>query len=414
MIEIDPKFARLFPELSGAEPIRQRYIILTGGRGSMKSYTSALWACWNTTFEHQRALYTRYTLTAADISIIPEFEEKIHILGLAPIFEIRKARVTNWQTGSDIIFSGIRTSSGNQTAKLKSIPGLNIFIIDEAEEFDSEKDFDMINESIRATNAVNRVLIIMNPSTVEHWIYKRFFEGWERYEEIDGHKVAMTTHPDVFHVHTTYLDNTKNLSESFVEEAAKVRLNAPLKYAHRFLGVWQKKAEGVIYENWREGEFDESLPAMFGADEGYSPDPFALVKVAVDERRKLIYLRECFYETRLSEEGVIDRLGRYCSKQDLIIMDDKGRLLSFISGKGYNIVKPYKYPGSVKDGIRKIQDYTLVVDPSSRNLKTELNNYVWDDKKSSTPRDEYNHLMDSFRYVVMRGRAAGRGVRRAN
>lgn len=415
MIAIDPKFARLFPELSGAPPIEQRYIILTGGRGSMKSFTSALWVCWNTLFPRQRTLYTRYTLTAADISIIPEFEEKIHLLGLYRIFKVRKTWITNTQTGSDIIFSGIKTSAGNQTARLKSIPGLNVFVIDEAEEFTSERDFDTINESIRAAGVANRVIIVMNPSTTEHWIYKRFFAGHERYEEINGHKVTLTTHPDVYHVHTTYLDNTKNLSPSFLDEAEKLRLLAPGKYAHRLLGVWQKQAEGVIYENWEEGAFDESLPAIFGLDEGFSPDPLALVKVAVDKRLKRIYLRECVYEQRLSSEAIAERLRRYCKRSDLIIADDKGRLIAEIREKGFNIVKAVKYPDSVKEGIRKIHDYRIIVDPHSQNLKTELNNYQWNDKKSSTPADGFDHLMDAFRYAFMKLISGKKtGVKRRN
>lgn len=415
MIAIDPKFARLFPELSGAPPIKQRYIILTGGRGSMKSFTSALWVCWNTLFPRQRTLYTRYTLTAADISIIPEFEEKIHMLGLWPIFKVRKTWITNTQTGSDIIFSGIKTSAGNQTARLKSIPGLNVFVIDEAEEFTSERDFDTINESIRAAGVANRVIIVMNPSTTEHWIYKRFFAGYERYEEINGHKVTLTAHPDVYHIHTTYLDNTKNLSQSFLEEAEKLRLLAPGKYAHRLLGVWQKQAEGVIYENWEEGLFDESLPSIFGLDEGFSPDPLALVKVAVDKRLKRIYLRECVYEQRLSSEAIAERLRRYCRRNDLIVADDKGRLIAEIKDKGFNIVKAVKYPDSVKEGIRKIHDYRIIVDPHSQNLKTELNNYRWNDKKSSTPADGFDHLMDAFRYAFMKLNSGKKtGIKRRN
>lgn len=77
MIEVDPKFARLFPALSSEPQIEQRYILITGGRGSMKSFTTALWACWNTFTPGQRTLYTRYTLTSAEISVIPEFQDKI-------------------------------------------------------------------------------------------------------------------------------------------------------------------------------------------------------------------------------------------------------------------------------------------------------------------------------------------------
>lgn len=402
MIEIDPIFAGLFPELSGAPPITKRYILVTGGRGSMKSFTIALWACWNTLFQGQRTLYTRYTLSSAEISIIPEFQEKIEMLGISNIFRVRKTRVFNVQTGSDIIFSGIKTSAGNQTAKLKSIPGLNVLIVDEAEEFTSEKDFNTIDESIRAKETTNRVILIMNPTTTEHWIYKRFIAGYEKFVEVDGFKVAISQHPDVCHIHTTYLDNRKNLSPSFLEQAEKLKQENPKKYAHRSLGVWQSIAEDVIYENWEEGEFDESLPFCFGFDEGYSPDPCALVKVAVDKRRKLVYLKECFYKDRLSTSGVITRIGDFCHRRDLIVADEKGRLIYEIGNAGHNIEKAFKYPGSVKDGIMKIQDYRLIVDSDSHNLKTELQNYAWNDKRASIPVDDYNHLMDAFRYAFER------------
>lgn len=399
MIEIDPIFAGLFPELSGADPITKRYIIVTGGRGSMKSFTIALWACWKTTFPGQRMLYTRYTLSSAEISIIPEFQEKIDMLGVAPAFRIRKTRVVNIQTGSDILFSGIKTSSGNQTAKLKSIPGLNVLIVDEAEEFTSEKDFDTIDDSIRAKDTENVVILIMNPTTTSHWIYQRFFAGHEQYIEIEGEKITTTTHPDVHHIHTTYKDNTKNLSASFLAQAAKLRESNPKKYAHRSLGVWQANSEDAIYgEIWSEGAFDESLPFVFAFDEGYSPDPAAMGKIAVDAKRKLIYLKECFYKERLSSEAVISNIGDHAGKRELIMADEKGRLIHEIAKAGYNIHKVHKYPGSVRDGILKILDYRIIIDPQSYNAKMEVQNYVWSDKKSSTPVDAFNHLMDCLRY----------------
>ena len=48
-------------------------------------------------------------------------------------------------------------------------------------------------------------------------------------------------------------------------------------------------------------------------------------------------------------------------------------------------------------------NYQLIIDPNSQNLKKELNNYVWSDKKSGTPIDKYNHLIDALRYAVFEG-----------
>jgi phage terminase large subunit len=47
-----------------------------------------------------------------------------------------------------------------------------------------------------------------------------------------------------------------------------------------------------------------------------------------------------------------------------------------------------------------MQDFELIIDPDSINLIKELNNYAWNDKKSGTPFDLFNHLLDAARYAI--------------
>ena len=64
------------------------------------------------------------------ISRLKEFTDGWdELLNISRLFKVTASQVINTQTGSDIIFSGIKTSSGNQTAKLKSIQGINCIII---------------------------------------------------------------------------------------------------------------------------------------------------------------------------------------------------------------------------------------------------------------------------------------------
>ena len=81
-----------------------------------------------------RILFTRYTMVSAHLSIIPEFLEKIGLLNYTSIFSINKSEVVNQSSKSDILFRGIKTSSGNQTASLKSLQGISCWVLDEAEE----------------------------------------------------------------------------------------------------------------------------------------------------------------------------------------------------------------------------------------------------------------------------------------
>jgi phage terminase large subunit len=383
---------------------KTRYFLLTGGRGSAKSFTVGLWACNMLLANNDwKMLYTRYTLSSANISVIPEFKEKIDLLGVGDEFQMTNAKIEHRATGSEIIFSGIKTSSGNQTAKLKSIPALNVFIVDEAEEFVSEKDFNTIDESIRMPNVPNIVVLVMNPQDVEHWIWKRWFEKSHKMETIDGQMIPISTHQDVTHIHTTYLDNLINLSEDYLYRIKSIKEQNIEAYAHRFLGKWLDKKQGVIYPNWVEGEFDDSLPFGYGLDFGFYPDPLALVKVAVDKGAKKIYLHEVIYRQSLSYENVIEKMLHLVEANVMIIADtSEPRLVDALQQKGLNIHKADKGAGSIIEGIKKILDYTIVVTPESWNAKYELRNYIWNDRRSSTPMDADNHICDAFRYSAIR------------
>ena len=152
------------------------YFIITGGRGSSKSFTVADFI-ENLTFEiGHTILFTRFTMTAANISVIPEFEEKIDLENHNGLFNINKTDITNNQTDSTILFRGLKTSSGNQTANLKSIQNVTTWVLDEAEELVNEDTFDKIDNSVRKKGIQNRVIILLNPCTKEHFLYRKFFE----------------------------------------------------------------------------------------------------------------------------------------------------------------------------------------------------------------------------------------------
>jgi phage terminase large subunit len=110
-----------------------RFFIVTGGRGSSKSFGVGTFANLLSFESGHRILFTRQTMTSAHLSIIPEFQEKIDLMELNPFFSINKSEIINTQSGSEIIFRGIKTSSGDQTANLKSLQGVTTWIFDEAE-----------------------------------------------------------------------------------------------------------------------------------------------------------------------------------------------------------------------------------------------------------------------------------------
>ena len=237
-INIHKKYIPLFKNDS-------RYFIVTGGRGSGKSYGANV-LLLNLTYESgHKILFSRYTMVSAHTSIIPEFIEKINIMGVHADFRITKDEIMNLKTGSSIIFKGIRTSSGNQTGALKSLNGITTFVVDEAEELVDEDKFDQINLSVRVKGKQNRVILIMNPTTKEHWVYKRWFQN----ENVLAG--SNTSKGNATYIHTTYKDNKDNLDASFLQDIYNMKRKRPDKYEHQILGGWLNKAEGTIIRKWR-------------------------------------------------------------------------------------------------------------------------------------------------------------------
>lgn len=371
-----------------------RYFLITGGRGSGKSWTLSMFLL-NLTYEEGHViLFTRWTLTSAFISIIPEFIDKIELMNKEGDFEITQSEIINKVTGSKILFRGIKTSQGTATANLKSIAGVTTWLLDEAEELVDEDIFDRIDLSVRAVDKPNRVLLVMNPATKEHWVYKRFFEDYGVNSGFTGVK------NDCTYIHTTYLDNKENLNPTVISRFEAMRDRNPAKFNHIVLGNWMDKAEGVIFENWKIGNFDTSLLFGFGMDFGFSVDPTTLVKVAVDETNAIIYCEECFADVGLTTNDIAKRIGKYCQPNEMIVADSaEPRLINEVYNMGFNIIPCTKGPDSVRYGIKKMQDYQIIVTAESKTIIKELNNYIWSDRRSDTPRDDFNHTIDAIRYA---------------
>lgn len=385
MIKINSKY-----NLLGSD---SRYFVITGGRGSGKSYSLNSFLLLLTYEVGHVILFTRYTLTSAHVSIIPEFIDKIETANLSEDFSITKDEIVNLKTDSKILFKGIKTSSGTQTANLKSLAGVTTWVLDEAEELTEEDTFDKIDFSIRAKGIQNRVILVLNPATKEHFIYKRFFES-------KGIQAGSNLiNKDTTYIHTTYLDNYSNLSDSFITQVESMKINNANKYNHVILGGWLDKAEGVVFTNWEFGMFNpDNLQTSFGQDYGFSIDPTTLVEVAINKKKKIIYCKEHLYKPKLTTSEIAE-INNSITQRKLIIADSaEPRLIDELARLGNKIIPTTKGAGSINAGIELMKDYKLIID--GENIGRELNNYVYIDKGSKLYCDNWNHAIDAIRYNV--------------
>jgi len=129
-------------------------------------------------------------------------------------------------------------------------------------------------------------------------------------------------------------------------------------------------------------------------------DPDSLIKIAVDKKRRVIYLQECMYKTGNSTEQLSESLRLRVNPINSIIVADSAdpRTINDLRQRNFNVMPAQKGKDSVRNGIKRMQDYQIVVTADSLNLIKELRNYIWHDKKSETPIDAYNHQIDPARY----------------
>jgi predicted phage terminase large subunit-like protein len=227
---------------------KYRYAILTGGRGSGKSFALQTFLR-DLTFEvgHKIAA-TRYTMVSAEKSVIPEFRSKIEAENLEKYFSLNGRTYTNTKSKSELFFIGLKTSSGIQTAALKSIEGLTTWSMEEGEELiddgtDTEEcTWDKLDNSIRKKGIQLRSITAWNPSNEESFVFKRFFA--DRGVDITTNAII----GDTLYIYTTYLDNIANLNDSFIAKAEQTKATNKERHDHIYLGLPTKSNPNALWK----------------------------------------------------------------------------------------------------------------------------------------------------------------------
>ena len=304
-----------------------------------------------------------YALPHLKLGAMRDLESIIEDYGLN-VSQLKNISDSTFRIGSSIIeFFGVENSG-----KVHG-PARDILFINECN-YVKYEIFDQL--AIRTKGAV---FLDFNP-TREFW-YHTDIIGKQDYEFIQS----------------TYLDN-EFLTLAQIEriEAKKSNENWWRVYGLGELG----RLEGAILTNWIYGKFDESLPCAYGLDFG-SRDPDAMVKVAVDNSKKLIYVKEEVYQNSLSTNQLAELIKAKVNNELIIADSAATRTIQDLQGKGINIKAVEK--GKIIDDIKMLHDWTLIIDESSSNLVRELNSWVWLDKKGEIPCDFENHLIDAMRYI---------------
>ncbi|MCD7855982.1 MAG: PBSX family phage terminase large subunit [Clostridiales bacterium] len=378
-----------------------RYRVVKGSRGSKKSKTAALWFIFNMMlYKGANLLVVRKTYRTLKDSCFAELKWAVSRLGADEEWSAKASplEMTYLPTGQKIFFRGL-----DDPLKVTSIAAENGSLcwmwIEEAYEISDEKDFNILDESIRGQvgeGLFKQITLTFNPWNERHWLKKRFFD---------------VSDPEILALTTNYKMN-EFLDEADIKMFEDMRVRNPKRYSVAGLGNWGI-SEGVVFENWEESSFDLSqilkikgAETVFGLDFGYTNDPTALFCGVVFKAEKTIYVFDELYERGLTNFDIaqeIKKLGYGKEKIRADAAEPKSiEELRQLGLKGIRASRKGK--DSILNGIQFIRNYKIIVSPLCCNFLTEISNYSWDSDKQghkiNRPVDDFNHLMDAMRYAV--------------
>jgi phage terminase large subunit len=366
--------SKVFFDIVQAYQAGTKLIILQGGQGSSKTI-SALQFVYMYMQKHRdaRATVASYALPHLKAGAMADFDRIV-----LPSFGENADAIKNRSESLYFLNQGVIDFYGIEGNIAKAHgPRRDLLYINEVNRRVSYDVYDLL-----ASRTSDVVIVDYNPSQ-EFWL----------------HEKVLPNFPNRL-IKSTFRDNPW-LPQRELQ-------NILAKYGKAGFENWWKvygegelgKLEGAIFPNWRHGAFDTSLPHANGLDFGFNA-PDAMVRCAIDTKRKIMYWAEQLYLDGLTPTQLEDSIAARCTRNDLIIADCADARMIKTLGRRFNIKPVNKKLMTIPEALRLMQDYEHVLTEDSPNLEKEFNNYIWSDKKAGVPIDAFNHLIDAGRYYFM-------------
>lgn len=431
VVECSPKFQPLYklgPDVN--------VVVLIGGRGGMKTYEASKLIAYKSTMDKKRIVVLRDEKELIRESILNEVLLRYDTANedglLSTMYERLDTGIKDRESNEMVVFTkGFRASTSAKKSNLKSISNVDIAVIEEAEDIRDVDKFNTFHDSIRKEGSL--IIIILNTPDINHWIIKRYFNCIPAKDDkgniLDGYyEVVPKVIKGFMCIQTSFEDN------EYLPQHVKDRYRAygnpndpsynPFYYYTAIKGYASTGRKGQILKNVKSIKLKDYLDLPFkevyGQDFG-TASPAGMIGAKFFKNN--CYFRELNY---LPKDALA--LGKMYSQlkfgdADKIVGDsaEPETIKKINSGwkdlppeeyvkypllkKGFYMVEALKGPGSIKTGISFMTSMNLFCVEESANAWNEIYNWIYAVDKNKNPTDEpvddFNHLMDPLRYVIV-------------
>ena len=375
-----------------------------GGRGSGKSSFISLEILLGLLrFPAANAIVYRKIAATLRESVYEQMRWAIEALGMADYFEfgLSPLEIRCRLTGQRILFRGADDPGKSKSIKL-SKGYFKYLWFEEASEFSGMQDIRTIKASIIRgggdAGMPGRPMTFLSynpPLSRMNWI---------------NAEVLLPREDRCVH-HSDYRDMPRTwLGEAFIAEAEALRRGNARAYRHVYLGEVTGTG-GQVFDNLSlrtilPEEIEGADRLLNGLDFGFAVDPDAFIRVFYDARLRRLFVAEEFFGVRTPTDRLADEIINRIGTETLHCDSADPRMIHQLRERGICAVGAKKGPGSVRDGIRWLQELSeIIIDPARcPNAAREFSGYEYErdpygNFRADCP-DKNNHLIDAARYAL--------------
>lgn len=389
-----------------------REYLCVGGYGSSKSYHIVLKLILKAFEEKRKILVVREVYDTIRESCFDLFLEILEDLDLLEHNSNRKQskkvlyRTSPMQllfpNGSKVIFKGM-----DKPGKLKSINGVSIVWLEEASEV-KYAGYKELKGRLRHPTLSLHFILSTNPVGTENWVYQHFFKRTND----DGSVTVILDDQRLYKKHTivkngvyyhhSVVDDNLFVPKSYVKTLDEMQNYDPDLYRVARLGQFglngirvlpQFKVASSHAEVMRAVQGIPSKLKFTGFDFGFETSYNAVVRMAVDDREKVLYIYWEYYKNHMTDDQTAAELKKLGLQNEQIIADcEDPKAIQYYRQMGFKIRGCHKWAGSRLANTRKVKRFRKIVcSPECINTIRELSTLTYaKDQKDNIIFDEFN------------------------
>jgi phage terminase large subunit len=394
--EVEVAFSKAFTFLmqpQADDGLSVRYRAAYGGRGSAKSHSFAQALVAMAANKPLRIGCYREIQKSIKDSVKRLLDDKIKACGLEGFYDSTDTEITA-PNGSLFIFNGLRTNPD----AVKSTEGLDIAAVFEANKV-SQRSWDLLIPTVRKEGS--EIWAEWNPEFDTDPVDVMFRSG--------------NPPPGSIIRRVNYTENSM-FPDVLRREMEWAKARDPDKYAHIWLGEYQRHSEARVFKNWVIESFERPLGTIhrLGADWGFSIDPSVMVRCSIDGNRLYVDWEAYEIGCEIVNLPALFMAIPESEKWPSVADSSRPETISHLKKHGFpKMQAAVKGAKSVEEGVSFLQSFDIVVHPRCQHVIDELSMYHYKTdpltgKIMPLLEDKNNHCIDALRYACEGARRAGK------